>query len=142
MTAIIIITITIIIIPLTFNMFRVWWWSILVFFEKNIKHPLPNEFEIPRLAVSWVSRNTVKPLIKNTSKEFIKCRILHFLIMECCRYLVFLIKIIIWNSLKLFPHIHGYLFIFANTEIYVIKYKTYWKIVKTTFDKFFRCIRY
>jgi len=32
----------------------------------------------------------------------------------------FLIKIIIWNSLKLFPHIHGYLFIFANTEIYVI----------------------
>ena len=23
---------------------------------------------------------TVKPLIKNTSKEFIKCRILHFLI--------------------------------------------------------------
>ena len=35
---------------------------------------------------------TVKPLITNTSKEFIKCRILHFLIMECCRYLVFLIK--------------------------------------------------
>ena len=27
---------------------------------------------------------------------------------------------IIWNSLKLFPHIHGYLFIFASTEIYVI----------------------
>ena len=25
----------------------------------------------------------------DTSKEFIKCRILHFLIMECCRYLVF-----------------------------------------------------
>ena len=25
---------------------------------------------------------------------------------------------IIWNSLKLFPHIHGYLFIFANTEMY------------------------
>ena len=25
---------------------------------------------------------------------------------------------IIWNSLKLFPHIHGYFF--ANTEIYVI----------------------
>ena len=24
---------------------------------------------------------------------------------------------IIWSSLKLFPHIHGYLFIFANTEI-------------------------
>ena len=33
--------------------------------------------------------STVKPLIKNTSKEFIKCRILHFLIIECCRYLVF-----------------------------------------------------
>ena len=49
---------------------------------------------------------------------------------------------IIWNSLKLFPHIHGYLFIFANTEIYEMKYKTHWKIVKTTFDKFFRCIRY
>ena len=27
---------------------------------------------------------------------------------------------IIWSSLKLFPYIHGYLFIFANTEIYVI----------------------
>ena len=35
---------------------------------------------------------TVKPLITNTSKEFIKCRILYFLIMECCRYLIFLIK--------------------------------------------------
>ena len=62
-------------------------------------------------------RLKVKPLLTNTSKEFIKCRILYFLIMECCRYLVFLI---IWNSLKLFPYIHGYLFIFANTEIYVI----------------------
>ena len=29
---------------------------------------------------------------------------------------------IIWNSLKLFPNIHGYLFIFANTEIYLIQY--------------------
>ena len=35
---------------------------------------------------------------------------------------------IIWNSLKLFPHIHDYLFIFANTEIYVIKYKTIEKL--------------
>ena len=42
---------------------------------------------------------------------------------------------IIWRSLKLFPHIHGYLFIFANTEIYV-------KLIEKTFDKFFRCIRY
>ena len=41
---------------------------------------------------------------------------------------------IIWNSLKLFPHIHDYLFIFANTEIYVKQYKTHWKIVKTTFE--------
>ena len=33
----------------------------------------------------------------------------------------FLIKwLYLWNSLKLFPHIHGYLFIFANTEIYEI----------------------
>ena len=31
---------------------------------------------------------------------------------------------IILNSLKLLPHIHGYLFILANTEIYGIKYKT------------------
>ena len=30
---------------------------------------------------------------------------------------------IIWNSLKLFPHIHGYLFIFTNTEIYVYNIK-------------------
>ena len=74
---------------------------------------------------SYSERYTVKPLITNTSKEFIKCRILHFLMMECCRYYVFL---------KLFPHIHGYLFIFANIEIYVI--------VKMTFDKFFRCIHY
>ena len=27
-----------------------------------------------------------------------------------------------------------YLFIFANTEIYVIQYKTHWIIVKTTFE--------
>ena len=33
--------------------------------------------------------DTVKPLITNKSKEFIKCRILYFLIMECCRYLGF-----------------------------------------------------
>ena len=29
---------------------------------------------------------------------------------------------IIWSTLKLFPYIYGYLFIFANTEIYV-KYR-------------------
>ena len=33
--------------------------------------------------------STVKPLISHTSKEFFKCRSLHFLKMECCRYLVF-----------------------------------------------------
>ena len=39
---------------------------------------------------NWLEKYaTVKPLITNISKEFIKCRILHFLIMECCRYLVF-----------------------------------------------------
>jgi len=32
--------------------------------------------------------STMKPLITNTSKEFIKCRILHFLIVDCCRYSV------------------------------------------------------
>ena len=32
---------------------------------------------------------TVKPLITTTSKEFINRRILPFLLMECCRYLVF-----------------------------------------------------
>ena len=36
-----------------------------------------------------VCSSTVKPLITNTSKEFIKCRILHFRIMEYCRYLDF-----------------------------------------------------
>ena len=40
------------------------------------------------LSVSLIT-STVKPLITNTSKEFIKCHILHFLIMECCRCLVF-----------------------------------------------------
>ena len=47
---------------------------------------------------------------------------------------------IIWSSLKLCLHIRGYLFIFANTEIYVKNYTTDRKIVKTTFDKFFRCM--
>ena len=43
-------------------------------------------------ATPLIFQTTVKPLVTNTSKEFIKCRILHFLIMECCRYLVFFIK--------------------------------------------------
>jgi len=57
-----------------------------------IKFQSKRKIEILNIFCSF---NTVKPLITNTSKEFI-------------------------NSLKLFPHIHGYLFIFANTEIYVI----------------------
>ena len=28
--------------------FRMWWWRILVWFEQNIRQPVPNEFEIPR----------------------------------------------------------------------------------------------
>ena len=27
---------------------RMWWWRILVWFEQNIRQPVPNEFEIPR----------------------------------------------------------------------------------------------
>jgi len=27
---------------------RVWWWRLLVWFEKNVRHPVPNQFEIPR----------------------------------------------------------------------------------------------
>ena len=38
--------------------------------------------------IYFLRENIVKSLITNTSKEFIKCCILHFLIMECCRYLV------------------------------------------------------
>ena len=37
---------------------------------------------------------------------------------------------IIWSSLKLFPHIHGYLFISANTEIYVKNIKPIEKLSK------------
>jgi len=39
--------------------------------------------------LDYLDLHTVKPLITNTLTEFIKCRILYFLIMECCRYLVF-----------------------------------------------------
>ena len=55
----------------------------------------------PNFTIKWFKISawyyTVKPLITNTSKEIIKCRILQ--------------TKIIWNSLTLFPHIHGYLFI-------------------------------
>eukprot|EP00088_Acartia_fossae_P062543 TRINITY_DN7559_c0_g1_i1.p1 TRINITY_DN7559_c0_g1~~TRINITY_DN7559_c0_g1_i1.p1 ORF type:complete len:362 (+),score=31.95 TRINITY_DN7559_c0_g1_i1:150-1235(+) len=33
---------------LTNHLSRMWWWRILVWFEKNVRQPLPNEFEIPR----------------------------------------------------------------------------------------------
>ena len=45
-------------------------------------------FNIPKYGMD-IKHATVKPIIKNTSKEYSKCRILHFLIMECCKYLVF-----------------------------------------------------
>ena len=47
------------------------------------------KFKRRTFCILIIADNTGKPLITNTSKEFIKCRILHFLIMECCRYLVF-----------------------------------------------------
>ena len=125
-------------VPLNINIAVVWFYSLVSF--KSAKFLIKimaflDKGGTPKQMISRKSWNnlknfvfrssmtlylyTVKPLITNTSKEFIKCRILHFLIMECCRYLVFN-KMIIWNSLKLFPHIHGYLFIFANTEISLI----------------------
>ena len=60
---------------------------------KNFSTVLHSQFNYQTLPVTPFKfdrgKGTVKPLITNTSKEFIKCRILHFLIMECCRYLVF-----------------------------------------------------
>ena len=60
------------------------WWSNHISFLTNI---LMKFFFI---VIQNINRlYTVKLLITNTSKEFIKCCILYFLIMECCRYLVF-----------------------------------------------------
>ena len=53
------------------------------------KNVLNIHFLLKAAELVSLSLYTVKPLITNTSKEFIKCRILHFLIIECCRYLVF-----------------------------------------------------
>ena len=54
---------------------------------KNHAHLKDHILKIFKVAYTT---HSVKPLIKNTSKEFIKCRILiHFLMLECCRYLVF-----------------------------------------------------
>ena len=52
---------------------------------------------------------TVNPEILNTSEEFIKRHILHFLIMECCRYLFFLLN----DYMELFKTVsaHSWLFI-------------------------------
>ena len=36
-----------------------------------------------------LKKSRVEPYLSHTSKEFIKCRIHHFLIMEWCRCLVF-----------------------------------------------------
>ena len=38
--------------------------------------------------------DTVKPSTLETSKEFDKCRFLNQLIMECCKYLFFLIELL------------------------------------------------
>ena len=106
----------------------------VVFYVKNFSR---------KYFFSILSIPTVKPLITNEYIERIHQMSYSSLSDNgILQIFSFLIKWFIWNSLKLFPHIHGYLFIFANSEIYVIKYKTQWKIVKTTFDKFFRCIRY
>ena len=61
--------------------------------------------------------HTVKPLITNTSKEFIKCRILHFLIMECCRYLVFQLN----DYMELFKTVPAYSWLF-------IYFRKYWNL--------------
>ena len=66
------------------------------------------------LLILEVHENTVKPLITNTLKEFINCRILHFLIMECCRYLVFSLN----DYMELFKTVPAYLWLF----IYFRKY--------------------
>ena len=50
-----------------------YWFFQIIFLSKTFKaYQDKDNFNIP----------------KNTSKEFIKCRILHFLKMECCKYLV------------------------------------------------------
>ena len=58
-------------------------------FEKSERSGPLNSLLTGRRVFRSFNYTTVKPVITNTSKEFIKCRILHFLIMECCRYLVF-----------------------------------------------------
>ena len=55
-----------------------------------------------------------KPLITNTSKEFIKCRILHFLIMECCRCLVFQLN----DYMELFKTVPAYSWLFIYFRNY------------------------
>jgi shingomyelin synthase len=53
----------------TNHMSRVWWWRILVFFEKNIKHPLPNEFEIPRPWLMCWQQVALKPRIRDPGRD-------------------------------------------------------------------------
>ena len=70
-----------------------------------------------KLTVAKCTMYTVKPVITNTSKEFIKCRILHFLIMECCRYLVFYLN----DYMELFKTVPAYSWLF-------IYFRKYWNL--------------
>ena len=48
--------------------------------------------------------------LNNTSKEFIRCRILHFLIMECCRYFIFQLN----DYMELFKTVPAYSWLSIN----------------------------
>ena len=65
----------------------------------------------------YLQYSTVKPLITSSSKEFIKCRILHFLIMEFCRYLVFKLNV----NMELFKTVPAYSSLF-------IYFRKYWNL--------------
>ena len=74
---------------------------------------------------------TVKPLITNTLKEFIKCRLLYFLIMECSRilmaiYLFSQIRKFTKYSIKIIEklsRIHS----INSSDVFVIKGFTVWQ---------------
>ena len=76
---------------------------------------------------------TVKPLIKNTSKEFIKCRFLNLLIIECRKYLVFLLNIYmeLFKSVPTVPAYFKAVFIFLQKK----KQKNYYLGKNITFNK-------
>jgi len=53
----------------TNHLARVWWWRIMVWFEKNVRYPLPNEFEIPRpWRLCWKSV-AAKTRIRDPSRD-------------------------------------------------------------------------